>query len=138
MYKPAEQATNRENILRAALRLAERGGWSAVTLCRVAQEIAYAPPIIDQHFANKEAALQALMEQSFTELRNGVGWLGCAPFPAPAGPRPRLPAPRARTRPALRADARPERRRGEPRGPSHHPDHRGAAGMGGAGGGLPG
>ncbi|ADV65675.1 TetR/AcrR family transcriptional regulator [Deinococcus maricopensis] len=63
-----QHATNRENILLAAQRLAEREGWGAVTIRRIAQEIDYTSPIIYQHFANKDAALQALMEQGFAQL----------------------------------------------------------------------
>lgn len=63
-----QRQANREGILRAALKLAEREGWPAVTIRRIADEIEYTSPIIYQHFDNKEAALQAVMEQGYEEL----------------------------------------------------------------------
>lgn len=67
-----QRVTNRENILRAALEIAEREGWPAVTIRRIADEIEYTSPIIYQHFRNKEAAFQALMEQGYAQLRDDM------------------------------------------------------------------
>lgn len=80
-----QKAANRENVLRAALRIAEREGWPAVTIRRIAEEIEYTSPIIYQHFGSKEAALQALMEQGYAQLR---GELERAVQAAPPGERP--------------------------------------------------
>ena len=63
-----QRLENREGILAAALAIAERESWSAVTIRKIADEIDYTSPIIYQHFDNKEAALQALIEQGFTHL----------------------------------------------------------------------
>ena len=63
-----QRQANREGILRAALSIAEREGWPAVTIRRVADEIEYTSPIIYQHFSNKEAALEAVMEGGYREL----------------------------------------------------------------------
>ena len=63
-----QRLANREGILDAALAIAEREGWSAVTIRKIADEIDYTSPIIYQHFNNKEAALQALIEQGFSDL----------------------------------------------------------------------
>ena len=67
-----QRIANREGILQAALALAEREGWSAVTIRKIAREIDYTSPIIYQHFANKEAALQALVEEGFADLETAM------------------------------------------------------------------
>ena len=67
-----QRLANREGILEAALTLAEREGWSAVTIRKIADEIDYTSPIIYQHFDNKEAALQALVEQGFADLETSM------------------------------------------------------------------
>ena len=63
-----QRQVNRSSILAAALTIAEREGWPAVTIRRIAGEIDYTSPIIYQHFDNKEAALQALIEQGYADL----------------------------------------------------------------------
>lgn len=73
-----QRVANREGILQAALRIAEREGWPAVTIRKIAREIDYTSPIIYQHFDNKEAALQVLMERGYTMLQEAMQ------HPAPA------------------------------------------------------
>ena len=63
-----QHIANREGILEAALELANREGWSAVTIRNIADEIDYTSPIIYQHFDNKEAALQVLMKRGYETL----------------------------------------------------------------------
>lgn len=63
-----QRQANRDSILRAALKIAEREGWPAVTIRRIADEIEYTSPIIYQHFDNKEAALEAVMEGGYGAL----------------------------------------------------------------------
>lgn len=67
-----QRLANREGILEAALTIAEREGWSAVTIRKIADEIDYTSPIIYQHFDNKEAALQALIEEGFADLETSM------------------------------------------------------------------
>ena len=67
-----QRLENREGILKAALTIAERESWSAVTIRKIADEIDYTSPIIYQHFDNKEAALQALIEQGFNDLETSM------------------------------------------------------------------
>lgn len=67
-----QRQANRDGILRAALTIAEREGWPAVTIRRIADEIEYTSPIIYQHFDNKEAALQAVMEQGYEGLETAM------------------------------------------------------------------
>lgn len=64
-----QRIANRESILQAALEIAEREGWPAVTIRKIAKEIDYTSPIIYQHFDNKEAALQTLMEDGYARLQ---------------------------------------------------------------------
>ena len=73
-----QRVANREGILRAALAIAEREGWPAVTIRKIADEIDYTSPIIYQHFDNKEAALQVLMERGYDLLSEAMR------HPAPA------------------------------------------------------
>ncbi|MFF9427991.1 TetR/AcrR family transcriptional regulator [Streptomyces sp. NPDC014746] len=55
-------------ILEAADRLAEREGWGAVTIRRIATEIGYSAPVIYQHFPSKEAVLHTLLVRGNGEL----------------------------------------------------------------------
>ena len=64
-----QRIANREGILQATLEIAEREGWSAVTIRKIANEIDYTSPIIYQHFDNKEAALHALLERGYDSLQ---------------------------------------------------------------------
>lgn len=63
-----QREANRESILEAALNIAEREGWAAVTIRRIATEIDYTSPIIYQHFANKDAALKVLLQRGYDDL----------------------------------------------------------------------
>ena len=52
----------------AARLIAEREGWSAVTIRRLADEIEYSQPVIYSHFENKEAILEAVAVEGFREF----------------------------------------------------------------------
>lgn len=65
-----QRLANREAILQATLSVAEREGWPAVTIRRIAEEIEYTSPIIYQHFDNKEAALHVLLERGYADLQD--------------------------------------------------------------------
>ena len=58
----------RQGILDAARVIAARDGWQAVTVRRLAEQVEYSPPIIYQHFANKEAVLLELVREGFRML----------------------------------------------------------------------
>lgn len=62
----------RQAILAAARELAREGGWAAVTIRRVAQQVEYSPPAIYEYFASKEAILNGLIEEGFTLLHDQV------------------------------------------------------------------
>ncbi|PJM97888.1 TetR family transcriptional regulator [Streptomyces sp. CB01201] len=55
-------------ILETADLLAEREGWRAVTIRRIATEIGYSAPVIYQHFPSKEAVLHTLLVRGNGEL----------------------------------------------------------------------
>lgn len=62
----------RQAILAAARQLAREGGWGAVTIRRVAQQVEYSPPAIYEYFASKEAILSGLIEDGFAQLHHRV------------------------------------------------------------------
>ena len=66
------QTATRESILEAAREIARREGWTAVTVRRVADKIAYAPPVIYEHFAGKDAMLGELQSLGFTMLADSM------------------------------------------------------------------
>jgi len=66
-----KQAT-KDGILGAARQIARTEGWGAVTMRRVAEMIEYAPPIIYQYFAGKDALLEELQRQGFEQLADGM------------------------------------------------------------------
>ncbi len=63
------QRTERENRITAAARLvAEREGWSAVTIRRLAGEIEYSQPVLYSHFENRHAIVLAVAIDGFREI----------------------------------------------------------------------
>lgn len=56
-------------ILTAARDLAKRESWPKVSIRKIAKEIAYTPPVIYEHFKNKEAILIELSDQGFRQLK---------------------------------------------------------------------
>jgi AcrR family transcriptional regulator len=57
--------TTHEKILRAAHKLFDREGADAVTMRRVAESVGITPMAIYRHFANREALLKRLSDDSF-------------------------------------------------------------------------
>jgi AcrR family transcriptional regulator len=55
-------------ILSAARRIAEKEGWSAVTVRRLSEEIAYSQPVLYAHFGSREGILAAVAVEGFQEL----------------------------------------------------------------------
>lgn len=55
-------------ILRAARRLAERDGWSNVTVRRLADEISYSQPVLYAHFKSRDGILAAVAIEGFQEI----------------------------------------------------------------------
>ncbi len=56
-------------ILTAARTLAKQEGWTKVSIRKIAREIQYTPPVIYEHFKNKEAILIELEGYGFRRLK---------------------------------------------------------------------
>jgi AcrR family transcriptional regulator len=68
--KIRQKESLREGILQAARKIALQEGWQAVTIRKIADEIEYTPPIVYEHFANKEAVFYQLAIEGFNILRS--------------------------------------------------------------------
>lgn len=66
--KLRDREARRAQIVSAAQEIAEREGWSAVTVRRLAEEIAYSQPVLYSHFENREAILGAVAIEGFKEI----------------------------------------------------------------------
>lgn len=58
----------KKDILEAALKIAIKDGWQSVTIRKIADSIEYTPPIVYEHFENKEALLQEIILSGFINL----------------------------------------------------------------------
>lgn len=71
--RKGRERAEREHLIVAAARLiAERDGWSAVTIRRLAEEIEYSQPILYAHFENRDAIVAAVAVEGFRELAIGL------------------------------------------------------------------
>ncbi|GAB4422730.1 MAG: hypothetical protein OHK0039_38970 [Bacteroidia bacterium] len=59
----------KQEVLQATRRLARENGWPEVSIRKIAEAIEYTPPVIYEHFKNKEAILITLDELGFKLLR---------------------------------------------------------------------
>ncbi|MEV4799251.1 TetR/AcrR family transcriptional regulator [Nonomuraea sp. NPDC049421] len=66
---------SRDRVLEAAIRVADRGGQSAITMRRVAQELGVEAMSLYHHVPNKEAMLDGVVDKVFAmiELPSGGG-----------------------------------------------------------------
>ncbi len=62
----------KEKILKAARKIAVKNGWPAVSIRKIAKEIEYTPPVIYEHFKNKEAILAELEMIGFQILGKSI------------------------------------------------------------------
>ncbi|MED5371374.1 MAG: TetR/AcrR family transcriptional regulator [Myxococcota bacterium] len=62
----------REEILRAALRLFAARGFKGTSTAAIAREVGVSQPLIHHHFGSKEALWQAVVEQSFSRMGEGI------------------------------------------------------------------
>jgi AcrR family transcriptional regulator len=67
--KARQKEALRAGILAAARRIALQEGWQAVTIRKIADEVEYTPPIVYEHFANKEAVFYELAMEGFGAIR---------------------------------------------------------------------
>jgi AcrR family transcriptional regulator len=66
--KARERAEREHRIVAAARLIAEREGWDAVTIRRLADEIEYSQPVLYSHFANRDAIVAAVAVEGFREF----------------------------------------------------------------------
>jgi AcrR family transcriptional regulator len=66
--KGRERADREHRIVAAARMIAEREGWDAVTIRRLADEIEYSQPVLYSHFENRDAIVAAVAVEGFREI----------------------------------------------------------------------
>ena len=66
--KGRDRAAREHRIVAAARAIAEREGWDAVTVRRLADEIEYSQPVLYSHFKNRDAIVAAVAVEGFKEL----------------------------------------------------------------------
>ncbi len=62
----------KEQIIQAARKLARKNGWQGVSIRNIAEIIEYTPPVIYEHYKNKEAILTALEDKGFSLLSTNL------------------------------------------------------------------
>jgi AcrR family transcriptional regulator len=70
--KGRERAEREHRIVAAARVIAEREGWDAVTIRRLADEIEYSQPVLYSHFENRDAIVAAVAVEGFQEFTVGL------------------------------------------------------------------
>lgn len=66
--KSRQRAEREARIIAAARVIAEREGWDAVTVRRLADEIEYSQPVLYSHFENRNAIVAAVAVDGFKEI----------------------------------------------------------------------
>ena len=66
--KDRQRAERERRIVTAARVIAEREGWSAVTIRRLADEIEHSQPVLYSHFENRDAIVAAVALDGFREI----------------------------------------------------------------------
>ena len=70
--KGRERAERESRIVAAARGIAEREGWDAVTIRRLADEIEYSQPVLYSHFENRGAIVAAVALEGFREIAGAL------------------------------------------------------------------
>ena len=70
--KGRERAERETRIVAAARVIAEREGWDAVTIRRLAEEIEFSQPVLYSHFENRDAIVAAVAVEGFKEFTVAV------------------------------------------------------------------
>src|SRR5918997_6402491 len=76
---------NREQVLDAALRIADEGGLAAVTMASVGARLGVEAMSLYRHIGNKEEMLDGLVDRVFSEIEvpsDARQWRGAPPPPA--------------------------------------------------------
>ena len=66
--KGRNRAEREHRIVAAARAIAEREGWDAVTIRRLADEIEYSQPVLYSHFENRNAIVAAVAVEGFKQI----------------------------------------------------------------------
>lgn len=66
--KQRDREKVRDNIMKAAIKIANVEGWQSVTIRKIADSIEYTPPIVYEHFENKEDLFKELVLFGFSIL----------------------------------------------------------------------
>ena len=66
--KGRERAEREQRIVTTARLIAEREGWDAVTIRRLADEIEYSQPVLYSHFKSRDAIVAAVALEGFREI----------------------------------------------------------------------
>ena len=66
--KGRERAEREARIVAAARVVAQREGWDAVTIRRLADEIEFSQPVLYSHFENRDAIVGAVAVEGFREI----------------------------------------------------------------------
>ena len=82
-----ERAAARKSILSAALDVARRDGWDAVTMRRLADEIDYSANFAYRYFTGRDDILHALVRDGFTRLQDAMATAGASGAAAAAAVR---------------------------------------------------
>jgi AcrR family transcriptional regulator len=70
--KGRERADREHRIVAAARVVAEREGWDAVTIRRLADEIEHSQPVLYSHFENRDAIVAAVAVEGFREFAGAL------------------------------------------------------------------
>lgn len=66
--KDRQRAERERRIVAAARVIAEREGWNAVTIRRLADEIEHSQPVLYSHFENRDAIVAAVALEGFRDI----------------------------------------------------------------------
>lgn len=86
--KSRERAERGCRIVATARLIAEKEGWEAVTIRRLAEDIEYSQPVVYSHFASRDAIVGAVAIEGFGEMAEALRTAA----PASASPRESLEA----------------------------------------------
>jgi AcrR family transcriptional regulator len=70
--KDRQRAEREHRIISAARAVAEREGWCAVTIRRLADEIEHSQPVLYSHFENRDAIVAAVALEGFQEITTAL------------------------------------------------------------------
>lgn len=63
-----QKEETRCKILDAAYKIVKKEGWQGLNMRKIADDIEYTPPVIYEHFSNKDAILMEITKKGFIQL----------------------------------------------------------------------